>query len=297
MNKIILTLALIMLTMIGKSYAQKILISVDMEGLAGVVTGDQLGPSGFEYQRFRQFMTDETNAAIEGAIEAGAKEIMVVDSHGNGENLLIEKLPDDVMIIRSWPRRFGMVAGIDESFDGVILIGYHASTHNPEGVRAHTFSSAKLIKVSINDISVSEGMWVAMVAGQFNVPVIMISGDNIATKEVKDFLGDIEVAVVKEAMGFHSAKTATPSNAVKIIKEASTRAVSKIKKYQPYKLQGTSVKLEVSFKNYQPSEILAYLSIVERIDSHTIRFVGKDMVEVADFFVFLMEYSAGNTKP
>ena len=296
MNKIILTLALIMLAMINNSYAQKILISVDMEGLAGVVTGDQLGPSGFEYQRFRQFMTDETNAAIDGAIEAGAKEIVVVDSHGNGENLLIEKLPDDVMIIRSWPRRFGMVAGIDESFDGVMLIGYHASTHNPEGVRAHTFSSAKLTKVSINDIAVSEGMWVAMVAGQFNVPVIMISGDNIATKEVKDFLGDIEVAIVKEAMGFHSAKTVTPAKAVNIIKEASTKAVSKIKKYKPYKLQETSVKLEVSFKNYQPSEILAYLSIVERIDSHTIRFVGKDMIEVADFFVFLMEYSAGNTK-
>lgn len=278
------------------SYAQKILISVDMEGIAGVVTSAQLGPSGFEYQRFRQFMTDETLAAIDGAIEAGAKEIVVADSHGNGQNLLIEKFPDDVLIIRSWPRRFGMVAGIDESFDGVMLIGYHASTHNPEGVRAHTFSSAKLTKVSVNDISVSEGMWVAMVAGHFNVPVIMISGDNIATKEVKDFIGDVEVAVVKEAMGFHSAKTHTPAMAAKIIKEASARAVKKIKNSSPYKLQGTNVRLEVSFKNYQPSEILAYLSIVERIDSHTIRFVGKDMVEVADFFVFLMEYNS-NIQP
>jgi D-amino peptidase len=283
--------------LMNMSYAQKILISVDMEGIAGVVTGAQLGPAGFEYQRFRQFMTDETLAAIDGAIEAGAKEIVVADSHGNGQNLLIEKLPDDVVIIRSWPRRFGMVAGIDESFDGVMLIGYHASTHNPEGVRAHTFSSAKLTKVSVNDISVSEGMWVAMVAGHFNVPVIMISGDNIATKEVKDFLGDVEVAVVKEAMGFHSAKTRTPAMAAKIIKEASNRAVKKIKNTNSYKLQGADVRLEVTFKNYQPSEILAYLSIVERIDSHTIRFVGKDMVEVADFFVFLMEYNAGSTQP
>ena len=296
MKKFYLIILAIYLSM-NISYAQKILISVDMEGIAGVVTGAQLGPSGFEYQRFRQFMTDETLAAIDGAIEAGAKEIVVADSHGNGQNLLIEKLPDDVLVIRSWPRRFGMVAGIDESFDGVMLIGYHASTHNPEGVRAHTFSSAKLTKVSVNDISVSEGMWVAMVAGHFNVPVIMISGDNIATKEVKDFLGNIEVAVVKEAMGFHSAKTRTPAMAAKIIKEASNRAVKNIKNSKPYKLQGADIHLEVSFKNYQPSEILAYLSIVERIDSHTIRFVGKDMVEVADFFVFLMEYSAGSTQP
>ena len=86
-----------------------------------------------------------------------------------------------------------MVAGIDESFDGVILIGYHSSTHNMEGVRAHTFSSAKLTKVAVNNIEVSEGMWVAMVAGHFNVPVIMISGDDIATSEVKDLGADAMV--------------------------------------------------------------------------------------------------------
>ena len=296
MKKLALIIFVIYLS-ISTSSAQKILISVDMEGIAGVVTSAQLGPSGFEYQRFRQFMTDETIAAIDGAIEAGAKEIVVADSHGNGQNLLIEKLPDNVMIIRSWPRRFGMAAGIDESFDGVMLIGYHASTHNPAGVRAHTFSSAKLTKVSINNIPVSEGMWVAMVAGHFNVPVIMISGDNIATKEVKDFLGEVEMAVVKEAMGFHSAKTSTPAMAAKIIKEASAKAVKEIDSYKPYKLEALPVQLEVSFKNYQPSEILAYLSLVERKDSHTIRFTGKDMVEVADFFVFLMEYSAGSTQP
>ena len=296
MKKSILALALALALPIN-NFAQKILISVDMEGLAGVVTGDQLGPSGFEYQRFRKFMTDETLAAIDGAVEAGAKEIVVVDSHGNGQNLLIELFPDNVKVIRSWPRRFGMVAGIDESFDGVMLIGYHSSTHNMDGVRAHTFSSAKLTKVSVNSIPVSEGMWVAMVAGHFNVPVIMISGDNIATKEVKDFLGDVETAIVKEALGFHSAKTLTPAAATKIIKHSSFAAVKNIKKFKPYKLSSSPVNLEVSFKNYQPSEILAYLSIIERIDSHSIRFTGKDMVEVADFFVFLMEYSAGSTKP
>ena len=272
--------------------AQKILISVDMEGLAGVVTGEQLGPSGFEYQRFRKFMTDEALAAIDGALEAGAKEIVVADSHGNGQNLLIEKLPDDVMVIRSWPRRFGMVAGIDETFDGVMLVGYHSSTHNMEGVRAHTFSSARLTSVKINDMPVSEGMWAAMVTGHFNVPVILVTGDDIATKEIKDFLGDVEVAVVKEAMGFHSAKSLTPAAANKLIKAASLKAVKNISSFKPYKISGQEVSLKVTFKDYQPSQVLDYLSIVERIDSHTIEFVGKDMVEVADFFVFLMEYGS-----
>ena len=82
----------------------KVYISADMEGIAGVVTGEQLSPQGFEYQRFREFMTNEVLAAIEGARAAGATEILVGDSHGNGENLLIERLPADITVIRSWPR-------------------------------------------------------------------------------------------------------------------------------------------------------------------------------------------------
>jgi len=294
MKKILVVLALISFTILY-GHAQKILISVDMEGITGVVTGEQLGPSGFEYQRFRKFMTDEALAAIRGAREAGADEIVVTDAHGNGQNLLIEEFPEDVKIIRSWPRRFGMVAGIDETFDGVILIGYHSSTSNMQGVRAHTFSSARLTNVSINEQSVSEGMWAAMVTGHFSVPVIMISGDNIATEEVKNFVGDVEVAVVKEALGFHSAKTLTPQTAIKIIQTASYNAVNRIDDFITYKVQ-QPVKLDVSFKSYQPSQILAYLSIVERTDSHSIRFVGDDMVKVADFFVFLMEYNS-NIQP
>lgn len=264
-----------------------------MEGLAGVVTGEQLGPSGFEYQRFRKFMTDEALAAIDGALEAGAKEIVVADAHGNGQNLLIEKFPDDVTLIRSWPRRFGMVAGIDESFDGVMLIGYHSSTHNMKGVRAHTFSSARLTKVKVNDIAVSEGMWAAMVTGQFDVPIILVTGDEVATQEVKDFVGDVEMVVVKQSMGFHSAQSITPNAAVKMIKAASENAVNRLKDFKPYKLKSGKVTLDVTFKSYQPSQILAYLSIIKRIDSHSIRFEGTDMIEVADFFVFLMEYNAG----
>ena len=122
----------------------KVYISVDMEGTVGTVTADQLGPGGFEYSRFREFMTREALAAVEAAKEAGATEILVSDSHGNGENLLIEMFPKDVHIIRSWPRRNGMMAGIDETFDAIFFIGYHASTNNPVGVRAHTFSSARL---------------------------------------------------------------------------------------------------------------------------------------------------------
>src|SRR5580700_11713975 len=155
----------------------KVYISVDMEGVAGTVTADQLLPSGFEYERFRHFMTDETLAAVRAAKEAGAGEIVVSDSHGNGENLLIEEFPKDVRIVRAWPRHGGMMAGVDASFNVAFFVGYHASTTNAKGVRAHTFSSAHYTRVALNGSPVTEAEFNAAYAGEFGVPVIFASGD------------------------------------------------------------------------------------------------------------------------
>src|ERR1041384_7058484 len=156
----------------------KIYISADMEGVVGVVTADQLGPQGFEYNRFREFMTEEVKAATEAAFEAGAAEVVITD------------LPRNVTIVRSWPRPLMMMQGIDETFDGAIFIGYHASTTNPAGVRAHTISSARLADVRLNGTSMPEAGINAAIAGYFNVPVIMISGDDVIVKEATGLLGN-----------------------------------------------------------------------------------------------------------
>jgi D-amino peptidase len=270
----------------------KIYISADMEGVAGVVSGEQLSPTGFEYQRFREFMTQEVNAAIEAAFEAGATEVTVSDSHGNAQNLLVEKLPKNTLLVRGFPRPLVMMQGIDATFDGAIFIGYHSSTTNIAGVRAHTFSSARLADVRLNDVSMSEGSFNAAIAGHFNVPVIMVSGDDAAVKEVTTIVGDIEGAVVKWSSGFHSATTITPEAAYALIREKVKKAVGRIKDFKPYKLK-TPVQLDVRFKNYRPSELLSYLSIVQRIDAHTIRFIGKDMVETSKFVEFITSYEPG----
>jgi D-amino peptidase len=272
----------------------KIYISADMEGLAGVVTSEQLGPTGFEYERFREFMTAEVDAAIAGARAAGAGEILVSDSHGNGQNLLIEKLPPDVTVVRSWPRPLGMMEGIDDSFAGVIFIGYHASTANPAGVRAHTFSSGTLADLKLNGVSVPEAVFNAAIAGHFGVPVIMISGDDVIMAEARALLGDIEGAVTKWALSFESARTLTPAAACDIIRATAERAVRRIRDFQPYRLR-EPVTLDVRFKNYRPAELLAYLPGVERTDSHSIRFVGKDMVEVSRFIEFILDYEPSLT--
>jgi D-amino peptidase len=269
----------------------KIYISADMEGVVGTVTGDQLGPEGFEYGEARRWMTGEVNAAIRGARAAGATQFVVSDSHGNGENLLLDELPEDVTVIRSWPRPLSMMAGIDDTFDGAIFIGYHASTDNPAGVRAHTMSSARLTSVKLNGTPVPEAGLNAAIAGHFGVPVIMISGDDAIAEEATALLGDLETAVVKKAYGFHSAETLTPQAAYRLIEQTAARAVSRIGSLQPWDLGGP-IELDISFKNYRPVEALGYLEIVERIDSHTIRYRGEDMIAVDNFLTFLLEYDS-----
>jgi D-amino peptidase len=267
----------------------KVHISVDMEGVGGVVTGEQLGPTGFEYGRFREFMTREALAAVDAAKRAGATEIIVADSHGNGQNLLIEQLPADVRVIRSWPRRLGMMAGIDETVDAAVFIGYHAGTNNPAGVRAHTFSSANLTRVALNGTNVTEGSWNAAIAGHFGVPVVMMSGDDAAIAEVRKAVGDIEAAETKRSLGFHSALTLTPPAAAALIGERVTAAMGRRGAFQPLKIQAPMV-IDVSFKNYMPAEVLAYLPMFERTDSHSIRFRAKDMVEASMIMSFIGDY-------
>ena len=267
----------------------KVYISVDMEGIAGVVTNEQLGPTGFEYQRARQFMTDELNAAIQGARDAGATQILVSDSHGNGQNVLIDQLPNDVTIIRSWPRPLMMMEGIDSTFDAALFLGYHAGTASVNGVRAHTMSSATLTGVSLNGTQMPEGGINAAIAGHFGVPIVMVSGDDATIEEVRRFTGPIEGAQVKRAISFHAAATMTPKAAQEIIRQRAKAGVERRASVRPFRL-GTSIALEVSFKNYRAAEIVAYLPNITRVNSHTIRFVGRDMVEVSRFLEFLNTY-------
>ncbi len=273
----------------GQTRRLKVLISVDMEGVAGAVTAEQLGPTGFEYARFREFMTREALAAVEAAKAAGATDIVVADAHGNGQNLLIDQFPADVRVIRSWPRRLGMVAGVDDGVDAAIFIGYHAGTNNPAGVRAHTFSSANLTRVALNGTNVTEGSWNAAIAGHFGVPVVMMSGDDAAIAEVRKAVGNIEAAETKRSLGFHSALTLTPQAAVDLIRQRVRAALERRQDFKPLRVTGP-VTVDVTFKNYLPAEVLAYLPMFERTDSHSIRFRARDMVEASLIMTFIGEY-------
>jgi D-amino peptidase len=276
--------------------ALKVYISADMEGIAGVASADQLSPAAFDYSAARGWMTGEVKAAMAGAVEAGATEIVISDSHGNGESLLIDQLTSTVpvRIVRSFPRPLGMMEGLDSSFAAVIFIGYHTSTSSLTGVRAHTISSALLTRVSLNGVAQSEAGLNAAIAAHFGVPVVMITGDDQIVAETKQRLGNIEGVAVKQAIGFHSAETMIPSVAAEQIHQRAKVAVERRGQMKPYPMT-RPITLEVSMKNYRPVELLGYLSNVQRIDSHTIRFAGRDMIEVSKFLEFITSYESGLT--
>jgi D-amino peptidase len=269
----------------------KVYVSVDMEGISGAVTSDQLGPEAFEYARFREFMTREALAAVQAAREAGATEVLVCDSHGNGENLLVELFPPDVRIVRAWPRVQGMMAGLDETFDAAMLIGYHASTDNPKGVRAHTFRSALYTHVALDGKPISEGSFAAAVAGSYGVPVVLVSGDDVMIAELRGQTGGtFEAAEVKKSLGFHSANTLPPAGAQALIAAKAKAALARRGEMKAFRLGNGPFALELSFKHYLMAEVVSYLPGVERTDAHSIRYRLHDLGEVANFFTFLDHY-------
>lgn len=171
----------------------KVFISVDMEGITGVVNVDDASRGGKDYDYFRQTMTREANAAIEGALAAGATEIIVRDSHGSALNLLPEMLNRNSKLLRDWSEGpMYMMEGIDESFDAAVYVGYHARAGTPNGVLDHT-SSGNVTDVSINGISMPETGYNALMAGYYDVPVVFVAGDKAVCDQAKEQIGRAHV--------------------------------------------------------------------------------------------------------
>lgn len=228
----------------------KILIATDMEGITGVVNWDQVTPGHYEYPRFRKLMTQDVNAAISGAFEAGAREVIVVDGHWNGSNILIEELDARARLNSGTNALHSMMQGIDESFDGVIFVGYHARQGSANAVCDHTWSNSCVSNLWLNDILVGEFGLNGALAGYFGVPVIMVTGDQTACGQTVELLGEMETAVVKQATGRYSAECLAPEEAHKLISEAARRAVlnlSRGKAPEPFIID-TPVLVTVDFR-------------------------------------------------
>ena len=186
----------------------KVFISADMEGIAGVVNSDQTSSSGNDYNLARRWMTEEVNAAIRGALEAGATEIVVNDSHGSMRNIIVSELSPAARLITGSPKPLSMMQGIDDSFDAVIFIGYHAHAGTKDGVLDHTYSGSRIASIRVNGMELGETGLNALIAGWYGVPVVLVAGDSTVCSQAQEKLGkELEVAPVKEAVGRYSANT------------------------------------------------------------------------------------------
>jgi D-amino peptidase len=269
----------------------KVFISADMEGITGVVQPAQLGPAGFEYGRAREWMTAEVNAAIEGARAAGATDFVIADSHGNGQNLLLDQLPANVQVVRGFPRPLSMMQGIDASFGAAIFIGYHASEMTIDAVRGHTFSSAKLLGVSLNGTEVSEGIYNAAIAGHFGVPVVFVSGDTKAVAQMKTAVPSVEGAVVKEPLGYHSALTLTPARGQAMIRDGVRAGLARRAAIKPYTI-ASPITLDVGFKLTLDAERASYIPGLTRTGAHTVRGTLPDMLTLVRLVQVLSSFEA-----
>jgi D-amino peptidase len=155
----------------------KVYISADIEGVAGITNWEEARKEHPTYPEFREEMTAEVVAACEGAIAAGASEILIKDAHGSGRNIIAQRLPDCARLIRGWSGHpLCMVQELDESFDALMFLGYHSKAGSDGNPLAHTLS-LKVSRLAINGETASELFMHSLAAAMFKVPVVFVSGD------------------------------------------------------------------------------------------------------------------------
>ena len=224
----------------------KIYIITDMEGISGVLLKEQLTKENPDYERARHLLSKEVNASIEATFEAGAKEVIVNDGHGTGYNFLIEEMSKEAKYVMGHGR-VNMLAGLDEPFQAVLMIGYHAMAGTKDAVLDHTQNWDTWRNYYINGRRTGEIGQMAALAGYYKVPVIFVSGDYAATQEAREFLGDVEAVAVKKGYGRNFAECLAPEAAHQLIREGIKKSFSKIGKVKPYILdKPIEIKLEVS---------------------------------------------------
>lgn len=260
----------------------KVYISVDMEGIAGIVSWLQDEP---EHRMItRRLMTAEANAAIEGALAAGATEIVVADSHNTMINLIPDELRPEARLISGSGRPLSMVEGVDESFAGVVFVGYHSAMGTQDGVLDHTYSSRTVSEARINGIRVGEIGLNAGVCGYFGVPVVCVAGDQAAADEATALLGENVVTVpVKRGIGRTAADSLHPEVARQRIKEGVREALTRDNKPAPLKFDTPTV-LEVRFVNSAMADMASAMPYTERVDGTTVRFQHDDFVVIYKAF-------------
>jgi D-amino peptidase len=284
------TIALTLVLATSLSSAQqgkKVFISADMEGISGISASDQLSAAGAEYNRSRRMMADDVNAAIRGARRGGATDILVNDSHGSMRNLRLEDLDPQVRLISHSFKKAGMMEGLDESFDAVIFIGYHAQAGHPSGLYAHT-GSGIVRDVRVNGQSLGEGGLNTMVAASYGVPVVLVTGDDVAVQQVAQIARDARTVAVKRAINPRAVEL-RPFKAVhQEIDDAAFQGVRAAKRFPPQR--ASTYRVEVQFQDVTIPEIAQNLPSFDRPSPDTVAFTADSMPKAYTLIRLLYRY-------
>lgn len=271
-------------------------ISADLEGVAGVVSVAQTLETGFEYESARAWMTHEVVAVCDAAADCGVERIVVSDSHGNGQNLLMDGLPGHVEVVRSWPRPLGMMQGIESGqYLGAILLGHHCGAELSDATLAHTFSGRLVTGLRVNGEAASETTVNTLIANHFETPVIMASGDATFTDYVQQTLPGASIVTTKVACARQSARTRGLSDVREDLFATAKRAILSAQESPPV-VPGNAdtLSLEVDFQRHKQAELLSYLPMVTRLSSLTIRYDAPDAPALSRFLMFLTSYGTDN---
>ncbi len=249
----------------------KVYISCDMEGISGIVHVDQTRSNGQDYPRCRELMTEEVNAAALGAFDAGAKEVLINDSHGDMRSIIIEKLDPRVQLISGNVKPLSMVQGVEGKYDAAFFVGYHAGMGAKAGILDHTYYGAVVSEVRINGKVMNEAAINALIAGSYGTPVVLVTGDDRVCEEAKELLDPVETVTVKWAITRYSARSLHPKEAQRQIREAAARALKNISKYKPFVLPPPYT-LHVKMLNAGMVDNAEMMPGVRRVDALTLEY-------------------------
>lgn len=268
----------------------KLLISADIEGVAGVTDPIDTVPGNAGYPKACEWMTREVAAACRGAMSAGVGDIIIADGHGNAKNLLLDDLPEGVEVVRSWPRPLSMMQGIEQGCSHVVMLGYHTGATSARGVLAHSFSGLQIASVRVNGIEMSELQVNAAVAAHYGAAIALVTGDEATCDHARDALGtEVPTVAVKRDHGRLSATTIMPAAACRAIESATHDALSRGRAIETARL-ANPLAVTMRFKHHWTAELLAYLPFVERKDAYTIAFESADVIELVRFLKFATMY-------
>jgi D-amino peptidase len=262
----------------------KVFISSDMEGTAGVVDWEQVRPGSADYAYFAGLLCAEVNAAIAGAIDAGATQFLVNDSHGRMANLRPDALAGRASYLSGRLKPRYMMEGLDETFDAAIFVSYHGSMSSRGSVLSHTYFPAAIAEVTLNGAVVGEGGVNALVARAFSVPIVLVTGDETTAAELAPLCPGIRSAVVKRSVTRFAAESLHPERACEVIRAEAKAAIESAASARPPAI-GLPATLGVRFHNSDYTDLASRIAGVVRTGDVTAEVSGSDPLALFDTFI------------